>query len=728
MFINQKKSIRMYLIKHRIALFISLMPFVSTLAQSTELMVFNTDQFGGPSEMVALNGKLYFSAYSTNQGRELWVTDGTTQGTYLLADIATGSVSSLDDQFATKAAVMNNVLYFLANDGVHGTELWRTDGTTQGTYLVRDAVSGSAGSVFQYPTVLNNVLYYLGGNGVQLWRTDGTLAGTQFIQSFQTFGDLTAYNGNLYFRASASGSFDQELWRCNGSNNVCSQVINLNNDAGPSLPINFKATSNALYFMANTQSGWELWKTQGTANTTQMVADINPGPANGVLNSFNTENTAVIGDKIFFRATDGQTGFQLWQSDGTEAGTFRISNFNFAVVTDMGLPVLNGKVLYGNHELGKWWMYDPQTGDNVESEYPARYGFIYPSSYVWIDGIEVFTKSDSVYGIEIWRADGTTGGLSLLEESDLTNNWSNAIQLSAIRLQGVLGQKIFYTQVRTHYDSRMPLRVFDVSLPYDCITPSVVVPVVTGTTSAHVVWNRPSESATYEVRHRLTGSGSWQTQAASKSYVQLPTLNANADYEVAVRANCGQGWGDWSGTVAFNTGAIGNLGHIHVVAERAEDPTTMRIYWQRTTQAVNVQFRYKPFGSATWSSFTNNTGYRRITGLQPNTLYEYQYRADGGTGWGDWPTVSFRYFLTPADVATTIDDLEQSSPKAHPNPANEFVWFDDQVLGEASLTDLAGRPFELRWLNEHVLDVRHLSAGVYVLQSGPKRTKFVVTR
>jgi ELWxxDGT repeat protein len=140
-----------------------------------------------PTDITALgNGRALFSANDRTSGifhgYELWVTNGTAAGTYMLKDINPGTGSSHPKNIT---ALGNGKALFSANDGTHGYELWVTDGTASGTYLVKDINSGSGNSNPRYITSLGNgsALFDAsdGTHGYQLWMTDGTAAGTSVI-------------------------------------------------------------------------------------------------------------------------------------------------------------------------------------------------------------------------------------------------------------------------------------------------------------------------------------------------------------------------------------------------------------------------------------------------------------------------------------------------------------------------------------------------------------------
>ncbi len=80
---------------------------------------------------------------------------------------------------------VGNRLYFSADDGIHGDELWRSDGTATGTVMVKDITSGEDGSDPEGLTAVGNTLYFhaFGARGQELWKSDGTAAGTTIVEN-----------------------------------------------------------------------------------------------------------------------------------------------------------------------------------------------------------------------------------------------------------------------------------------------------------------------------------------------------------------------------------------------------------------------------------------------------------------------------------------------------------------------------------------------------------------
>ena len=130
---------------------------------------------------------LYLNSYDQVKGAELWRSDGTASGTYLLKDINPGTGSSAP----FFRALCGDVIFFSASDGSHGQELWKSDGTAKGTVMVKDINPGLSGSMPDaYPNRAicdgTQLLFSAsdGMHGRELWESDGTAKGTHMIKDF----------------------------------------------------------------------------------------------------------------------------------------------------------------------------------------------------------------------------------------------------------------------------------------------------------------------------------------------------------------------------------------------------------------------------------------------------------------------------------------------------------------------------------------------------------------
>jgi ELWxxDGT repeat protein len=230
-----------------------------------------------------------------------------------------GSSSAMDN---SESAALDGYLYFTATDGDSGYELWRTNGEV--TELVKEIRSGGSGSYPYYFTALSGYLYFRandGTSGNELWRTDGTEAGTTRVKDINSSaggssnpGGFTAFNGHLYFQAyDSTNGF--ELWRTDGTEAGTTRVMDINlasSGADGSYPDHFTALGDYLYFRADDgTNGFELWRTDGTEAGTTRVKDINSGGYSSYPDDF-----TALGDYLYFQANDG-TRTYVYRTDGT---------------------------------------------------------------------------------------------------------------------------------------------------------------------------------------------------------------------------------------------------------------------------------------------------------------------------------------------------------------------------------------------------------------------------
>ncbi|MBT5605246.1 MAG: SUMF1/EgtB/PvdO family nonheme iron enzyme [Lentisphaerae bacterium] len=263
----------------------------------------------GPARFTYANGLLYFMAddgIADGHGLELWRTDGTEEGTVLVKDINPAGSSYLSSLTA-----FNGALYFQADDGSTGKELWTSDGTEDGTFLFKDIRPGSDSSYASAFVELNGALYFQAndGSGTGLWRCDGTPEGTVSVkQTENTFSCLTVFDGVLYFMV--SDWFNTvELWQSDGTPGGTGLVTGLDTNGECNPPTEMVQAGDWLYFKTDAYgaTGWELWRTDGTANGTSMVRDLNPGNF-----GFESPNFTPVNGSLFFVGEDGTHGAELW--------------------------------------------------------------------------------------------------------------------------------------------------------------------------------------------------------------------------------------------------------------------------------------------------------------------------------------------------------------------------------------------------------------------------------
>jgi ELWxxDGT repeat protein len=252
------------------------------------------------SPLAGANGQLFFAGSDARSGVELWKSDGTPAGTMLLANLAPDTSR---DTYGSNPSSLTNVdgtLFFVADDGVHGMELWRSDATVAGTALVKDINSGAASAFAdqsgQLTAAVDGTLFFVAEDGIsggELWRSDGTDPGTVRLTHIDP------------------GPYGPRPWR-------------------------LTAVDGRLFFL----SGTGLWKSDGTAPGTAQVADIS------VLGGFYPSALTAANGVLCF-LTRGSNGTQLWRSDGRARGTMPVAEFS---VTDLdvdwaGLTAVNSTVV-----------------------------------------------------------------------------------------------------------------------------------------------------------------------------------------------------------------------------------------------------------------------------------------------------------------------------------------------------------------------------------------------
>ncbi|MGL4511920.1 MAG: ELWxxDGT repeat protein [Lacipirellulaceae bacterium] len=414
---------------------------------------FSTPATNFPTNLSNVGGRLFFSANDGGAGLEPWVSDGTAAGTRMIRNVQPGPGGSgigvntgfwtLRGQIMASANV-NGELFFTANDGVNGDEVWKSNGLAEGTKLVKNIGSGRYGSVPRFPTNVNGTVYFNGGGlgSENLWKSDSTEAGTVRIPGSIRSGsslipvpldpyELTNVNGTLFFRRAGDGN---ELWKSDGTSTGTMLVKRLT--GGPGYLTN---VGGKLFFY----SGGAIWRSDGTdAGTIQLAP---PAQTSG-LNRLGTSQIVNVNGSAFFHYGDLATGAELWKSDGTVAGTVRVKDI--ARGTRGSLPSaltnVNGTLYFsandGTSGYELWKSDGTETGTvRVWDIYNSGSSSSFPRNLINVSGTLYFSTGTGVTDNSLWKSNGTEAGT--VRVRDFTSSGSN----SSVRILTNAGGNLFFT-------------------------------------------------------------------------------------------------------------------------------------------------------------------------------------------------------------------------------------------------------------------------------------------
>ncbi|MBO9699031.1 MAG: T9SS type A sorting domain-containing protein [Sporocytophaga sp.] len=283
------------------------------------------------SNALSINGSSIFFTQDSPSTIGVWRTGGTSATTLKIRSF--NSISPI-------ISYQNN-LYFAADDGNTGGELWKLSSSFSFS-LVKDINPSSGSSIFTglgynnaiytTPSVIsNNILYFTASNsttGIDVWKTNGTSAGTAIVKDFPNASYLlnevngTVFIGTDYVEPDEWEYNVSELWKSNGTEAGTTLVKKLSVDGNSYGLTKSTPFKNQLAFFFEHEYGTMLYLSDGTEAGTKFVRRYSPPWRGGVLYSF------AIND--FIISTEGDDYFvsSITTSDGTPEGSTRLANYN----------------------------------------------------------------------------------------------------------------------------------------------------------------------------------------------------------------------------------------------------------------------------------------------------------------------------------------------------------------------------------------------------------------
>lgn len=375
-----------------------------TAAGTRCLDLFPGKEGSWPLAFVNTQNKLYFVALAEAKKLKVYSSDGTSDGTGPVSEFTT------PDWFVKVVEKGEGDVFVSAMNAGGTYSLYSLNPLTRELVEVRDFGRNEYNSAYRVTEMvsMNNTIYLLvSGAGTDLWKSDGTNEGTVKVADFFSASRLTVAGNRLYLVAPVDPLTDEkELYSTDGTSAGTAIVKNING-AGSAMPENLFPFHDRLVFTAFDQtSGKEVWITDGKEEGTTILKDINPGPASSVATPLFTLHDD---GALYFTAHSAAHGSELWKTDGTTEGTAMLKDIVPGAESSKpaALSYTGGKLYFSaytpEHGYEIWSTDGTAEGTSLVVDVLPGPEYSNPTSMVMLNDVLVFAADSESHGRQLWR-------------------------------------------------------------------------------------------------------------------------------------------------------------------------------------------------------------------------------------------------------------------------------------------------------------------------------------
>lgn len=372
------------------------------------------------------------------------------------------------DANPTDLVVVGNALYFAADNGINGQELFRISGRRNNlTRFDINQQGRGQGSDPRDLVNLNGTLYFTatdGFSGRELYRlganerTPTRIADLNPGEVGSDPAGLTVFNNQLFFTADRDNGLGRELYRTDGTADGIRLVSDINSGEESSNPTDFAIANNTLYFAATRDDvGRELFASSGTDS--RLVFDLNFGRTDDIPTSSIPTDLINVNNVLYFAATDDLRGRELWRYDPVNNPTVRPQTFtNLSTSDNAASP---------GSDLTALTVTDFASIDTFLAARPNRNR----SAIAAINNTIYFAATSREFGRELFSSEGRFASIALVGNIN-ENGSSNPTNLTTLNNQlffaasagNVTGNELYRYNPRIRRANRRLVRIADINV------------------------------------------------------------------------------------------------------------------------------------------------------------------------------------------------------------------------------------------------------------------------